>query len=288
MNKEDIDNLTEVIVNKLKVITVVKAIVLGGSRADGSNRPDSDIDLGIYYDNKETFDLIAVKKLAQELNDTSNPVVTSIGKWGKWVNGGAWLTINGQRVDFLYRDLNFVKQIIQDCNNGIKQSDYYQQPPYGFHSYIYCAEIQICKVLFDPEGIIENLKSETKEYPSVLKNTIINGSLWDAEFTLVHCKKSAQRSETIIVAGCLTKIASDFIQVLYALNKTYFIGEKKLYKQVPLFQDKPNNFLERINKILGAIGNEVIQNNKTVDETEKLFNDLVTIAGSEYHPKFKI
>lgn len=287
MNQNDITELIETITDKLAVISGIKAIVLGGSRADNSNRPDSDIDLGIYYDNQNEFDLEAIKSLANKLNDTSNPTVTPLGGWGKWVNGGAWLTIKQQRVDFLYRDLNFVTQTIHDCKKGIKQSDFYQQPPFGFHSYIYCAEIQTCKILFDPENIIANLKLEVKEYPKALRKAIVDGFLWDAEFSLGHCKKSAERGEILIVAGCLTKIASDFIQVLYALNNTYFIGEKKLYKQEPLFEVKPNNFLTRINIILSEIGSSIDKMNKTVVDTEQLFEDFVKIAGTEYSPKFK-
>ena len=41
----NIDLLIGDLINKLKNISGVKAVVLGGSRADGSNRPDSDVDL---------------------------------------------------------------------------------------------------------------------------------------------------------------------------------------------------------------------------------------------------
>ena len=283
----DIDELINGIVNKLKLIKGIKAVVLGGSRADGSNRPDSDIDLGIYYDNQDKFDLDGVKRLANEINDIPNPIVTAFGEWGKWVNGGAWLTIKGQRVDFLYRDFNFVSKIIQDCKKGIKQSDYYQQPPYGFHSYIYCAEIKICKVLFDPENIIQKLKLEVKDYPQALKETIISGFLWDAEFSLEHCKKFAQRGEVLLVSGCLTRIASDFIQVIYALNDAFFIGEKKLYKQESEFAVKPNDFLNRINRILGDIGRSSEEMSQTIDGTKQLLEEFIKLAEPQYIPKFR-
>ena len=39
------------------------------------------------------------------INDTAGPVVTNFYEWGPWVNGGAWLTIAGQRVDFLLSQL---------------------------------------------------------------------------------------------------------------------------------------------------------------------------------------
>jgi len=96
------------IVDQLTHVEGMKAIVLGGSWASGTQRPDSDIDLGLYYSDDSPLDVSHIRKIAIELNDVPNPVVTDLGGWGSWVNGGAWLTIKGQRVDFLYRNTDFV------------------------------------------------------------------------------------------------------------------------------------------------------------------------------------
>jgi hypothetical protein len=275
------------LVNGLKVVGGVKAIVLGGSRADDTHRPDLDFDIGIYYQDQNEFDLEQIKTFSNTINDTFTPTVTAVGEWGRWVNGGAWLTIRGQKVDFLYRDLIFVRQIIQDCNKGLRQADFYQQPPFGFHSYIYCGEISICRVLFDPENLISKLKKEVQEYPPALKKTIVRDFLWDAEFSLLHCRKSARRGEVLIMAGCLSKIASDLVQVLYALNEIFFISEKRLYKQEKVLPLKPDNFFERLNRVLSKIGNSAIEMADTLLVVESLFDDFVKLAGDLYHPKFK-
>ncbi len=60
----DINTLIDQMVNELKLISGVKAIVLGGSRADDTHRPDSDFDIGIYYDDPQKFDLAGIKQLA--------------------------------------------------------------------------------------------------------------------------------------------------------------------------------------------------------------------------------
>src|SRR5437879_2769237 len=96
--------LLQQIVDDLKAVHGLRAIVLGGSYASGSARPDSDIDIGLYYDENRPLDIAQLRSIAALLNDTPNPTVTDIGGWGTWVNGGAWLTIGGQRVDFLYRN----------------------------------------------------------------------------------------------------------------------------------------------------------------------------------------
>lgn len=282
----EIDPILTKITSLLKDVHGVSAIVLGGSWASGTQRADSDIDLGIYYEENNPLDIEGIKKIASELNDLPNPVVTKLGEWGKWVNGGAWLTIRGQRVDLLYRNLDFISSVINDTLSGIKVSDYYQQPPYGFQSYIYCAEIKICKILFDSNNSISTLKDKLQVYPPALRKTIINEFLWDAQFSLEHAKKSARRGEVYVVTGCLTKIMSDLVQVLYAINDVFFIGDKHLYQDVTTFKNVPVNFLDRLKKILGNPGLDSTQLNYTVDQAETLFQDFRELCGNEFIPKF--
>ena len=87
-----------------------------------------------------------------------------------------------KRVDFLYRDIEFVTRTIEKSNKGIIRSDYWQQPAYGFHSYIYCAEISFCQPLYDLQDTIAQLKTEVEHYPQQLKRAILKDFLWRARF----------------------------------------------------------------------------------------------------------
>lgn len=71
------------------------------------------------------------------MNDTGNPVVTGFYEWGPWVNGGAWLTIGGQRVDFIYRSIEHLDRVVSDAHAGRHELHYLQQPPFGFFSGTY-------------------------------------------------------------------------------------------------------------------------------------------------------
>ena len=64
------------------------AVVLGGSRALGTNRPDSDWDLGLYYHSSQRA--IDPNDL-RGLGDIGH--VSELGEWGAIMNGGAWLTV---------------------------------------------------------------------------------------------------------------------------------------------------------------------------------------------------
>ena len=57
-----VDNVIQIVTEKLSSLPCIEGIVLGGSRARGTHTEDSDIDIGIYY-NSESFDLTAIKLL---------------------------------------------------------------------------------------------------------------------------------------------------------------------------------------------------------------------------------
>ena len=104
-----IDTLVQNIVDEVKNVSGVKAIVLGGSRARGTHTPSSDIDLGIYYDSRHSLDLSTLGKVATELDDRHRTdVITPLGGWGPWINGGGWLQIQSIPVDFLFVLENFI------------------------------------------------------------------------------------------------------------------------------------------------------------------------------------
>ena len=81
------------LVEQLAGIPGVTAVALGGSRATGTHAPDTDWDFGMCY--RGSIDVSAIRSLGYE------GMVVEPGKWGRLVNGGAWLTVDGVRVDLL-------------------------------------------------------------------------------------------------------------------------------------------------------------------------------------------
>jgi predicted nucleotidyltransferase len=89
------------------------AVVLGGSRAVATHRPDSDWDLGVYYrGSRRPLDPGDVRRLGHAGH------VSELGEWGPIVNGGAWLTVDGTAVDVLYRDLDVVERRLGEAREG--------------------------------------------------------------------------------------------------------------------------------------------------------------------------
>lgn len=241
--------IIDALVADIRQMDGVAAIVLGGSFASGTANENSDIDIGLYYHEDKPFSIEALQRIAQKHNADADVTLTDFGGWGRWVNGGGWLTIQGQRVDLLYRNLERVAKIITDCENGKIELDYYQQPATGFYSYIYLAETHICKILYSSDDTLQQLKERVATYPPKLKAKIIREFKWQAEFALDHAMKALLRNDTHTFLACLSRIVSCIVQLIYAINETYFISDKGAVEACTQFKIVPEYFSERVDTI---------------------------------------
>src|SRR5690349_6001927 len=92
-------------VDALMFVEGVLAIVLGGSYARGTQRANSDLDVGIYYTQSSPFSIERIRDISIELSDDKSPVVTDFYGWGSWVNGGAWIQTSSGKLDLLYKNV---------------------------------------------------------------------------------------------------------------------------------------------------------------------------------------
>lgn len=273
------------LVEQLATIPGMVAVVLGGSYARGAGRPDSDVDLGLYYREASPFSPDDLRRIAEPIS-TSMPVVTGFYEWGPWVNGGAWIHTRAGKVDFLYRNIDQVERVIRAAHQGKATLDYLQQPPYGFHSVIYLAETSICRPLYDPEGIIAGLKQNVQTYPPLLKQRVIQDSLWNAEFTLANAQGMAQRGEVYTTVGCLTRAFNFMTHALFALNETYFIADKGAMVTIEGFALKPPDYAASVARMLAHPGATADQLTVTLDAARTLLRACIDLAGSLYTARF--
>ncbi len=266
--------LAQQIAGRLGEIEGVVAVALGGSWARGEAHADSDVDLGIYYRPGNPPRITDLRLLAQELDDRHPPqAVTNFGEWGPWINGGGWLTIEGRRVDWLYRDLDLVELTIGECSAG-RPSVYYQPGhPHGFHTHIYAGEVHHCRVLRDARGELATLEALVADYPPALKRSLTRGFLWEANFALETCRKPAARGDVFYVAGCLFRCAACLVQVLFAVNERYFVNEKGSVKVAGSFPLCPEGFEGVVSHVLSEPGMDPARLSESVREFERLVQE---------------
>jgi len=69
------------------------------------------------------------------------------GEWGRIVNGGAWLTIDGTKVDLIYRDLDEVLRWTAAAEDGQFQIEREVGYVAGLATYVLAGELALGKVL---------------------------------------------------------------------------------------------------------------------------------------------
>ena len=249
-----VEYIIQDIVAEVKKVPGVKAIVLGGSRARRTNTSTSDVDLGIYYDPNHPLNMKELSRVATNLDDEKrNDVITPIGGWGPWINGGGWLRIQSMPVDFLYRDAVKVNAAIVSCLSGNVEILYQPGHPLGFVSSIYLGEIAICRPLWDPEGLISMLKRRVIPYPEALQKAVVQKFAWEIDFSIEIARKSIERADVTYDAGCCFRSIMCMLQVLFALNKEYWLNEKGAVAIANSFEIKPMHFQSRVEEIFRSL-----------------------------------
>jgi len=172
----------EHLAERLAAIPNVVAVTLGGSRATGAARDDSDWDFGLYY--RESIDPGDIAALGWPGR------VFAPGEWGTIVNGGAWLEVDGTKVDLIYRNLDEVGHWVREAEAGrfeIRREVGYVA---GIATYILVGELALHRVLVGelPRPSFPAALSETA--PPVWFN-LAAGAL---HFARVHAKRSDRAS----------------------------------------------------------------------------------------------
>jgi predicted nucleotidyltransferase len=263
--------LMQQIVDEVKRVDGVGAIVLGGSRARGTHTSSSDIDLGIYYHPDSPLDVKELSRVAARLDDEHRvDVITPIGGWGPWINGGGWLKIQTHPVDLLYRDLAKVRAVIEDCLQ--ERVEIYYQPghPLGFVTSMYLAEVAVCQPLWDPEGIISELKRKSNPYPDPLQRALIQKFAWEMNFSIDIARKSVDRSDVTYAAGCCFRSVMCMLQVLFAMNKTHWLNEKGALAIADTFSRKPVRFQSRIHEVFQLLESDPQSIRRALFQLEEL------------------
>ncbi|MFJ6795073.1 nucleotidyltransferase domain-containing protein [Streptomyces sp. NPDC091268] len=241
--------------DRLTGVRGVRAVALGGSRARGTHRPDSDWDLGLYY--RGDLDLAALSALAAEVTGAAVEVAPP-GGWGPWVNGGAWLTVDGVAVDWILRDLDRVERVWADCREGRHEVATQAGHPLGFWSPAYPGEVALARVLADPHGELAALQAETRRYPEPLRAALV-AAAWEAEFCVAAARKSAGSGDALHVSLCLSRAVGILTQSLHAHHRRWYLNEKGALAATGGLPGAPRDFTARAVAVLTGLDTAAVE-----------------------------
>jgi hypothetical protein len=152
----------------------VQAVTLGGSRAEGTHRADSDWDFSVYY--RGTFNPDDLRQLGWPGE------VFPVGGWGGGVfNGGAWLTVHGRRADLHYRDLEEVEFHLAEARAGRFRIERLLFHLAGIPTYIVVAELAVRHLVYGELPAVDG-------YPDALRQSAPPRWLAEARGTLEYAR----------------------------------------------------------------------------------------------------
>jgi len=246
-----LDRLT----STLAEVSGIESVVLGGSRARGTDHAASDYDIGLYFTEASPLDTRELVEVARTLADDARTAqVTEIGGWGPWIVGGAWLAVEGRKVDLLYRSIESVAETIAKCRAGDVTMHYQPGHPHGFCSAIWMGEVALCRPLHDPRGAIAKLKAAALPYPRALREALIGRFQWEIAFSVENAELAVSRNEQTHLAGCAYRALACMAQVLFALNERYLINEKGALSEAAGFSLTIPSLTSRVAEIWRLIG----------------------------------
>jgi hypothetical protein len=214
----DRHGLVEELAAGLSRLPSAVAVVLGGSRATGTERPDSDWDVGLYY--RGDFDPAGVRRLGH------GGYVSGLGEWGPIMNGGGWLTVEGIAVDVLFRDLDQVERWLADARAGrfeiVAQNGYLVGAP----TYLPVGEL----------AISEPLAGELPRpaFPDALAEAAPKRWEGQASVALMFASTNARLGDTVGCAGMLSAAVLCAAHARLAARRECVLNEKGLVERAGL------------------------------------------------------
>lgn len=187
------------------------AVVLGGSRALGAASATSDWDFGVYY--RSSLDTTALERFG-----TVHPP----GAWGRLMNGGAWLTIDGTKVDVLLRDLDVVDHWSARAREGAFDVDALLGYVAGLPTYSLLAEREAAVTL---RGA---LPAKDSLYPGKLAETGPPRWRFCSGFSLTYARMHAERGDFTGTVGQVARAVFEEAHARMCAAGRWALNEKRL------------------------------------------------------------
>ena len=210
----DDERFTRTFADQVAALPGVRAVTLGGSRTQGHTDAAADWDFALYYRNR--FDAGAVREAGWE-GEVAEP-----GGWGGGVmNGGAWLRVDGRKVDLHYRDLDEVEHWWDEAKAGRFQKQLLLFYLAGIPTYVVVAELALNRVLVG--------ELPRPQYPAALAREAPPRWHRDALLTLSYAEAALRRrQDAVTAAGNLARAIVEESHARLAARREWVLNEKGL------------------------------------------------------------
>lgn len=203
------------------------AIALAGAHAKGTADAASDIDLYVFAERaKPRAQRLELIRRAADPGTTPWVEDFDAAPWG----GGMDFLYQGTPVEAVGRTLSRMDRVVEDCLAGRFEIIPATWTSNGYYTFIYLCELSFLKPVWDPDGILAAYQQRAAVYPEPLRRSILETFLgragtWIGNF---HYESAVRRGDILFTAPIVLHTVLDMVQVVFALNRVYFTGDKKL------------------------------------------------------------
>ncbi len=222
----------------------VTAVVLSGSNGSGFSDDDSDIDLYV-YSQQEPSQACRTEMARQfgEKASISNEF---------WEPGDEWIARqSGKVVDIMYRSTAWIEQQFERVLSR-------HQASVGY-STCFVYNVLHSHILYDRGNWFASLRAKAGQpYPDSLRRAIVAKNYPILRMTLssyVHqIAMALNRKDSLCVNHRVAALLASYIDILFAINRLFHPGEKRLVAYVLANCPKrPPEFEKQVSKLLSAI-----------------------------------
>ncbi|MBW3571741.1 MAG: DUF4037 domain-containing protein [Gemmatimonadetes bacterium] len=224
-------------------------IALGGSWAKGVADEHSDLDLYLFC-NAVQPPAHREAMVAREFGPAADP-----RSWGADVPfeecGTDWMA-GSVRVECWMRNAGDVERTIDACGQGTFARTLSVWAVMGFFSYVALSDVRAMDILEDPDGRLARWKSLVDPYPEPLRAAVLTRFVAEAAFwpRNPHYASAVERADSIYTSAIVQQTVHAVLQAVFALNREYFPGEKKLAGALGALRSQPAATAARLDGIL--------------------------------------
>lgn len=212
------DEFVEMVTSACRQAPNAEAVALGGSRARGDHRPDSDWDFAVYY--RDAIDIDYFEQLGW-----SGQVYRPFD-WGQVMYGGAVFDMDGRHFDIHYRNLDVVEHWSKKALEGD-----FEVYLLGFHlagipTYMLTGELAISRTLWG--------ELPRPGYPDALRRKAPAVWLGRAHQELAYATYWATSENPVSCAGALAKVVLQAAHARLAHRGVWALNEKRMVQWADL------------------------------------------------------
>lgn len=226
------------IIEKLSQMEHVRLIMLGGSRASGNHDRQSDYDVYVYCDQP-----IPLQYRMEALGSYFTYVEFANGFWEEEDDG---ILMEGVEMEIIYRPHAFIKE-------QYEKTFMRHETSLGYSTCMIYNLLR-SKILVDHHSDIQWFRNIAQIFPDELRKKIImsNASLIHNQMPSLSFQliKALKRQDAISIQHRTTEFVVLLFDVLFAANRMFHPGEKRLTEALERMSLIPEHFKEDLKQLL--------------------------------------